>query len=234
LTGDVGAPPSPIDGEWTHSDQPAIASCRGDLFPGTSGNVENPESSDAGLEAIAAHDPGFSRQVFLGAVQTVFFVVEGAWTQRKPEVSRQVMADALWQQHRVQIQGYLDAHRRNVLGDLSVLSLTVIAAHSDATYDTITVRVLAVSSDYDVDDESGKIVRGDRKVQQWMEDWTFQRSSSAKTPAGGGTLSSRCPNCGAPLELDLTGQCKYCKALVSSGNLDWVLARISQVPSVEE
>ena len=234
MTGDVGAPPSPIDGEWTHSDQPAIASCRGDLFPGTSGNVENPESSDAGLEAIAAHDPGFSRQVFLGAVQTVFFVVEGAWTQRKPEVSRQVMADALWQQHRVQIQGYLDAHRRNVLGDLSVLSMTVIAAHSDASYDTITVRILAVSSDYDVDDESGKVVRGVRKVQQWMEDWTFQRSSSAKTPAGGGTLSSRCPNCGAPLELDLTGQCRYCKALVSSGNLDWVLARISHVPSVEE
>ncbi|HUJ67068.1 MAG TPA: TIM44-like domain-containing protein, partial [Acidimicrobiales bacterium] len=216
MTGDVGAPPSPIDGEWSHSDQPAIASCRGDLFPGTSGNVENPESSDTGLTAIAAHDPAFSRQAFLGAVQTVFFVVEGAWTQRQPEVSRQVMADALWQQHRVQIQGYLDAHRRNVLGDLSVLSLTVIAAHSDASYDTITVRVLAVSSDYDVDDSSGKIVRGDKRVQQWMEDWTFQRSSSAKTPAGGGTLSSRCPNCGAPLEVDLTGQCKYCKALVSS------------------
>ncbi len=234
MTGDVGAPPSPIDGEWTHSDQPAIASIKGDLFPGTSGNVENPESSDAGLAAIAAHDPAFNRPVFLGAVQSVFFVVEGAWTQRKPEVSRQVMADALWQQHRVQIQGYLDAGRRNILGDLSVQSLTVIAAHTDASYDTICVRVLAGSSDYDVDDHTSKIVRGDRRVQQWMEDWTFQRSSSAKTPPGGGTLSSRCPNCGAPLELDLTGECKYCKALVSSGNLDWVLARISQVPSVEE
>jgi predicted lipid-binding transport protein (Tim44 family) len=182
-----------------------MASCRGDLFPGTSVNVQNPESSDAGLAAIAAHDPAFSRQVFLGAVQSVFFVVEGAWTQRKPEVSRQVMADALWQQHRVQIQGYLDAGRRNILGDLSVLSLTVISAHTDTSYDTICVRILAGSSDYDVDDHTGKIVRGDRRVQQWMEDWTFQRSSSATTPPGGGTLSSRCPNCGAPLELDLTG-----------------------------
>ena len=30
------------------------------------------------------------------------------------------MADGLWQQHRVQIQGYVDAHKRNVLEDLAV------------------------------------------------------------------------------------------------------------------
>jgi len=233
VTGDVGAPPSPIDGQWTHSDQPAIDAIKGDLFPGTSADVHNPESSEAGLAAIAAHDPGFSREVFLEQVQAVFFVVEGAWTQRKPDVSRQVMADGLWQQHRVQIQGCLDAHKRNILGDLSVASLTVVVAHSDASYDTITVRVQAACTDYDVDDASGKIIRGDQKVQRWTEDWTFQRSSTAKTPPGGGTLSSKCPNCGAPLDLDISGECKYCKALVSSGNFDWVLARISQVPAVD-
>ena len=106
VTGDVGAPPSPIDGQWSHSDQPAIDTIKGDLFPGTSTDAHNPESSEAGLAAIAAHDPGFSREVFLEQVQAVFFVVEGAWTQRKPEVSRQVMADGLWQQHRVRVRQY--------------------------------------------------------------------------------------------------------------------------------
>jgi hypothetical protein len=157
-------------------------------------------------------------------------VVEGAWTQRQPEVSRQVMADGLWQQHRVQIQTYIDAGKRNVLEGLELISLTIIAAHSDANYDTICVRVLATCADYDVNDATGKIVRGNRNVDEWMEDWTFQRSSSATTPAKGGTLSQHCPNCGAPLELDLTGRCQYCKAMVSSGDFDWVLARISKVP----
>ena len=163
-------------------------------------------------------------------MQTTFFIVQQAWSQRQPDMSRQVMADGLWQQHRVQIQGYVDAHKRNVLDDLTVGDLVIIAAHRDATYETITVRVMAACADYDVDAESGKVVRGNKHVGQWSEDWTFQRSANAVTPPGGGTLAAKCPNCGAPLDLDLAGACKYCKAPISSGDYDWVLARIAQVP----
>jgi predicted lipid-binding transport protein (Tim44 family) len=225
-----GAPPSPPVQDWSHDDQPAINSIRGDLFPGTAPAAAAPESSEAGLAAIQAHDPGFSRERFLEEVQRTFFIVQEAWTQRQPGLSRQVMADGLWQQHRVQIQGYVDAHKRNVLEDLAVGNLTIIAAHHDSSYDTITVRVLAACADYDVDDEHDRVIRGNKHVGQWMEDWTFQRSASATTPPGGGTLAAKCPNCGAPLDLDLAGTCKYCKAPVSSGSYDWVLARIAQVP----
>jgi len=226
-----GAPVSPPATQWSHGDQPAINSVRGDLFPGTADTAMHPESSTEGLASITAHDPDFDREAFLEQVQRTFFVVQEAWTQRKPDMSRQVMADGLWQQHKVQIQGYVDAHKRNVLEDLAVADLSIIAAHSDATYDTITVRVSACCADYDVDDQNGKVIRGNRSVDNWAEDWTFQRSSSATTKTGGGTMSAKCPNCGAPLDLDLAGVCKYCKAPVSSGAYDWVLARIAQVPA---
>jgi predicted lipid-binding transport protein (Tim44 family) len=219
----------PAGEQWTHSDQPAISSIQGDLFPGSASPAATPATSEQGLAAIAAHDPGFSREIFLQQVQRTFFIVEEAWTQRQPGQSRQVMADGLWQEHRVQIQGYLDAHKRNVLEDLAVGNLTIIGAHVEGGYETIIVRVLASCADYDLDDQSGKVVRGDKHVGPWSEDWTFQRSSSATTPTGGGTLAAKCPNCGAPLDLDLAGQCKYCQAPVSSGAYDWVLARIAQV-----
>ena len=227
----LGAPVSPPGSQWSHADEPAISSVRGDLFPGTADNAMHPESAADGLATITAHDPDFDKEAFLEQVQRTFFVVQEAWSQRKPDMSRQVMADGLWQQHKVQIQGYVDAHKRNVLEDLAVADLSVIAAHSDATYDTITVRVTACCADYDVDDQSGKVVRGNRSVGNWAEDWTFQRSSSATTKPSGGTMSAKCPNCGAPLDLDLAGVCKYCKAPISSGAYDWVLARIAQVPS---
>ncbi len=215
---------------WTGSQEPAINSVRGGLFPG-SGDQAHPgvTSAEEGLAQIKAHDPAFNEEAFLESVQRAFFVVEEAWTERKPDMSRQVMADGLWQQHKVQIGQYVSEHKRNVLEDLAVGDLTVLSAHSDETFDTITVRVLAACADYDVDDGSGKVVRGNRKVEQWAEDWTFQRSSKAETKAGGGTLSSKCPNCGAPLDVDLQGVCKYCHAPVMSGDYDWVLARIGQV-----
>lgn len=230
MTDSVGAPPSPIDGGWSHSDKPAISGVHGALFPGTEATPGGVDAPDAGLATIAGRDPGFDKGRFLQEVQSTFYVVEGAWTQRNPAASRQVMSDGLWQQHRVQMQGFVDAHKRNVLEGLAVLSITVIAAHTDSNYDTITVRILATCADYDVDDGSGKVVRGHKETADWMEDWTFQRSAAATTPKDGGTLADHCPNCGAPLQLDLTGICKYCKALVSTGTYDWVLTRISQVP----
>jgi hypothetical protein len=66
-------------------------------------------------------------------------------------------------------------------------------------------------------------------MSNWQEDWIFQRSSKATTKKDGGTLQQRCPNCGAPLDVDLTGTCKYCRAPIMSGDYDWVLARIDQV-----
>ncbi len=219
---------------WTGSQAPAISTVRSDVF----GDVLSGTADDAhkgvmplqeGLNEIKSHDPAFNEEAFLEQVQRAFFVVQEAWTDRKPEISRQVMADGIWQQHRVQIQQYINEHKRNVLEDLAVGDLSVTSAHSDQTYDTITVRVLAACADYDVDDEKGKIVRGNKSVGEWQEDWTFQRSSDATTKTGGGTLSSKCPNCGAPLDVDLQGVCKYCHAPVMSGKYDWVLARIAQV-----
>jgi predicted lipid-binding transport protein (Tim44 family) len=223
--GSLGSPSA-----WSGTDQPASATIRGDVFPGTHVDAHAAASPvEQGLGEITAHDPAFNQEAFLESVQKSFFIVQEAWTERKPEMSRQVMADGLWQQHHAQIQKYLDEHKRNVLEDLAVGDLRILSAHSDQTYDTITVRIYAACADYDVDDNSGKVVRGDKSVGQWQEDWTFQRSSAATTKAGAGTLNSKCPNCGAPLNVDLQGVCDFCHQPIMGGKYDWVLARISQV-----
>jgi predicted lipid-binding transport protein (Tim44 family) len=213
---------------WAGDDRPAIESVSGDLFPGSHPESAARNQVQAGLDAITAHDPAFNREEFVDHVQQTFFLVQQAWTERKPELSRRVMADGLWQQHRTQIQGYLDNHTHDVLDGLAVGSVTIVGAHSDQRYDTVTCRIIATSADYVVD-ERGKVVSGHRDLQPWEEDWTFQRSSQATTPQSGGTLAANCPNCGAPLDLSLSGECRYCKAPISSGRFDWVLARISQV-----
>ncbi|HEX9530679.1 MAG TPA: TIM44-like domain-containing protein, partial [Acidimicrobiales bacterium] len=187
------------------------------------------EGGGGGLAAIQAHDPAFDVAAFTASVERAFFTVQEAWTEQKPDMSRQVMADGVWQQHRAQIEGYQRSGRRNVLEGLTVGRADIIRAASDATYDTITVRFLAACADYDIDTASNKVVRGNKSVDQWSEDWVFQRSAAATTKADGGTLQKKCPNCGAPLNLDLAGVCHYCRAPVMSGDYDWVLTRIDQV-----
>jgi len=191
-----------------------------------------PAGSDAaaGLAAIEGHDPAFNIETFKASVERCFFVVEQGWTDQKPEMTRRVMADGIWQQHKVQIEQYQRNGTRNVLDGLAVGKVTVRSASSDSQYDTVTARILATCADYDVEVASGKVVRGNKhEMTPFQEDWVFQRSSKATTRAGGGTLEDKCPNCGAPLDVDLAGVCQYCRASIMGGDFDWVLTRIDQV-----
>ena len=138
------------------------------------------------------------------------------------------MADGIWVRHRTQIEEVAAAGRKNVLEDLHIGRSEIIGCVTDADSDSITVRIHAYSRDYDVAAEGGQIVRGDRVMRLWTEDWTFTRSSTATTKVGSGTRQT-CPNCGAPLDLDAAGTCAYCNELVMAGAYDWVLSRIEQV-----
>ena len=89
------------------------------------------------------------------------------------------------------------------------------------------MRITAESADYEVD-KAGHIVFGDRTVRPFQEEWTFQRSVGVATSGKPGTLENTCPSCGAPVALTQIGECRYCKAAVTSGKFDWVVSRIEQ------
>src|SRR5437660_1377584 len=79
------------------------------------------------------------------------------------------------------IEQYEEQDKRYVREKLSVANATIIGAHSDQSFDTITLRIHAGCADYDIDTEKNKIVRGNKDFSEWTEDWNFQRSSSAVT-----------------------------------------------------
>ena len=188
---------------------------------------------NAGIEEIKAHDPAFDPDALVTGLQASFYVVQQGWSERRPELTRSVMADAIWNAHRMQIDGYTRSKQTNLMDGLAIQYANLVAASSDGHHDSIVVRFFVQSADYVVDDTSGKVVRGHKDMEPWCEDWVYQRSARAKTNPEGGLLQRKCPNCGAPLDVSDTGTCKYCQALVMGGDQDWVLVRIDQLPSWE-
>ena len=102
----------------------------------------------------------------------------------------------------------------------------VKVVHGEAL-DNITCRITATCADYEVDERTGKVIFGERRPTRFTEYWTFQRSVGVQT-TGRSILDKVCPNCGAPLEINQIGECRYCDAAVTSGRFDWVLSRIEQ------
>jgi hypothetical protein len=66
-------------------------------------------------------------------------------------------------------------------------------------------------------------------VEPYTEIWSLVRRHGAQTRTDPAKVGQACPSCGAPLDGGEVICCKYCKALVCSGEHDWVLAEITQV-----
>ena len=67
---------------------------------------------------------------------------------------------------------------------------------------------------------------GDRgKDRVYSEYWTLIRSAGVQ---GAPRADQSCPNCGAPLTVNMAGRCEHCDADVTSGDFDWVLSKIEQ------
>jgi predicted lipid-binding transport protein (Tim44 family) len=181
----------------------------------------------SGLATIRSEDPSFDPEAFRGRVQQAFFALQQAWQERDLDSSRPFMSPGLYLGWSSQVQQLIELHKKNVLEGLRVDGIDVVKVMHGQAFDDVTVRVAATCADYEVDEQTGKLIFGSRSPSQFVEYWTFQRSVGTQT-TGRSILDKVCPNCGAPLEINQVGECRYCRAAVTSGRFDWVLSRIEQ------
>jgi hypothetical protein len=181
------------------------------------------------LAALQAKDPNFNQQMFLDRAQAAFFALQKAWMDRNLEPARVYMSDGIYHRWKTQIDAMIAAHKKNLLDNLVIGGVQIVKVQTDPNFDTITVRIDASAADYEVDDTTAnKVIYGSRQNQNFTEYWTFIRSGSARTKAGEGAEVTQCPNCGAPLSINESGVCSYCKAVVTTGQFGWVLDNITQ------
>jgi len=188
----------------------------------------DPAAVRDGLDALKGADPAFNEQTFIDRAQAAFFLLQKAWCERDLSLARAVMSESIYQRWRVQLEEMAAARKKNILENLVIAGAEVVKVDRDARFEALTVRFVASAADYEVDEQTGKIVFGSRQDQPFTEFWTFVRAAGTKTLAQGGVSENKCPNCGAPLTINESGVCRYCNVVVTSGSFDWVLDNITQ------
>jgi predicted lipid-binding transport protein (Tim44 family) len=204
-----------MDDDWFRGAQTQAAFGAAELDP------------QSGLSTIRTEDPTFDPEAFRGRAQQAFFALQQAWQERDLTASRPFMSPGLYLGWSSQVQQLIDLHKKNVLEGLRVDGIDVVKVIHGQAFDNVTVRMTATCADYEVDEGTGKMIFGSRSPSRFIEYWTFQRSVGTQT-TGRSILDKVCPNCGAPLEINQVGECRYCRAAVTSGRFDWVLSRIEQ------
>ena len=182
----------------------SLADVLGALLPGTT----TFGAGDGDVSQIVAHDPGFDATHFLSHVDEVRQAILAAFKDHNAKPLRRFVSPGLYPALDAQATGSGPA---SVDDNPTVSNSAIHSAHSDPTFDTVVVRLTTAPAS-----SSGSA---------HTTDWTFQRSSKATTTA---TATQRCPQCGAPLSFDDSGQCSYCHAALNVSDLDWVLVRIQE------
>jgi predicted lipid-binding transport protein (Tim44 family) len=180
-----------------------------------------------GIATLSGSDRNFSVETFMVRAKKAFLALQDAWCQQDLGAGRAFLSPGAYFSWSAQLEALAAEGRRNVMENVSVQGIEIVRVVHGRVFDDLTVRVAAAAADFDIDKDN-RIVFGDRTVRPFVEEWTFQRSVGVATTDKPGTLENTCPSCGAPIALTQIGECRYCKAAVTSGKFDWVVSRIEQ------
>jgi hypothetical protein len=179
-------------------------------------------SVQAGAAAIAAHDTEFEPDKLMNWAMATTELIRVSLISGDATPARTFMANGLFRTYLALLE--LRAQAEVVCeGSWHCTRATLVDALSTPLVDEVRVRLTCTGWCCDRHAPSGLALRGSPDTRTWSEDLTFGRSASAISPAAGGLPAKHCPSCGAPLDLDENGACRYCDGIVTAGRHDWVL-----------
>jgi uncharacterized Zn finger protein (UPF0148 family) len=189
-----------------------------------------PTVTDPGFAAahqrLAAEDPQFSDEALGARLQLIYKELNQAWSARKLAPIRPFVSDSMYHYLGYWTKAYHKAHLQNRLEDMRILRWTGVKLIRDKHYDALTVRLWATGKDFTVDLKTGQVTGGSQTVERtYSEYWTLIRSASVR---GAARSDANCPNCGAPLKVNMAGRCEFCGSHMTRGEFDWVLSKIEQ------
>ena len=99
--------------------------------------------------------------------------------------------------------------------------------YQDEVNDNLVVELRTRIVDYTVKDATGEVVSGSKTAEKFLTyEWTLIRSKDSVTPDKEVLKEIHCPNCGAAVHINHSGQCEYCGQVITVNEYDWVISAI--------
>ncbi len=188
--------------------------------------VVDPSKSHIYAEKIKEIDPNFSEEKMISFAKDLFVKLQNAWTARDWEPMRPFETESLFEQHKAQVQGYIDTNRINVMDRIAVNYAYLYNFRQEGDRDILEIALKSTMKDYIIDATTNHLLEGSRTQDRTtVYKLTFERKTGVLTPEGTAQIkTTNCPNCGAPTEITSAGKCEYCGSVITTGANTWVLS----------
>ena len=166
--------------------------------------VPQAEVVHAGAARIAGHDAQFDPAKLCDWAAAATRLICQSLTSADATPARTFRANGLFRTYVATLELRANAGV-GCAGAWEPASAVLVNAVSTPLFDEVRVRVTCQGWCRENHAPTGLTLRGGAGQGTWSEDLTFGRSADAISPAAGGLPASRCPSCGAPLDLDADG-----------------------------
>ncbi|MCM1335145.1 MAG: TIM44-like domain-containing protein [Bacteroides sp.] len=217
-------------GKTSSSAPPPVAT--GGVRPANGGqgrNVRLPDRTAEIERILKKDDPNFTADDFTAFTKNVYIDIQNAWCKRDLTPVRPVLHTNLYNTTAKQVQSKIDQGVIYHYESIAINTAYLTSFVRDAQFEYLTVYLNARFIDYQTDEKTGNILRGDKNTRwDFRYKMKFMRSVGVKTGAAA-EIGHNCPNCGAPLEIGSSGECPYCGSTVTTGLYSWVLSDFTTI-----
>ena len=194
-------------------------------------NMQQLEARQTQIEnKIQINDPDFNKEEFIAWSKNLFIKLQQAWTARDWSTIRIFETENLFEQHKNQLQGYINNNQINVTDRICVNYAHLYNYKVEGDKEILTVRLNSRMADYIIDATTKEVLKGDKhteRVNTYL--LTFIRKNGVKTKPGTIEVNTtNCPNCGAPTQITSSGKCDYCGSVITTGEYSWALSNLER------
>ena len=163
--------------------------------------------------------PQFDEKEFLQDGYKIFLDIEDAWMNFDMEKVRNVITDEMFNMYESQLSSMEIKGEQNIMKGFELKDCAIANCLQQNDNVEVTTKYIIEFYDYIIDKETKKVLRGNssRKLRMYY-DLTFIMSATQQK-------IDKCPNCGAPVDVNSAGTCPYCHSKIIGENTSWVMSK---------
>ena len=167
---------------------------------------------------IKQYIPDFNKEQFLNNGYKMYCDIQEAWMNFKLDDVKDIITDELYNMYESQLTTLEVKGEQNVMKDFALQRSFLKGVNKQNETVTITTGYIIEFYDYIAEQSTGKVLRGtDKKKVRVTYEMKFRQTLDTNKKV------TKCPNCGADIEMNTTGVCEYCRTKLVTENTKWVL-----------
>lgn len=177
--------------------------------------TNNPDA----INEIKKHIPNFDVNKFLSNGYGIYMRIEEAWMNFELDKVRDIITDEMFNMYESQLTSMEMKGEQNIMKDFKLLNSAITNASVQNDMLQVTTRYVIEFYDYIIKKDTKQVLRGNsnRKIRMVYEMTFIEKLGKTKL--------DKCPNCGAPININSAGICEYCNSKIVDDNTEWVMSK---------